>query len=105
MMRLAAIMASSISAGCESPGGPRNGFLGGSPAGAAIGGAVMTPIVNWAIAARGWKFGYLVVAAPMALITIPMLIALVRTRPPAEVGPERPASEPTPAPIELPGHQ
>jgi len=77
--------------------------MGISLAGASIGGAVMTPIVNWAISARGWKFGYLVVAAPMMLITIPMLIALVRTRPPAEVVPERPASEPAPTPVELPG--
>jgi MFS family permease len=77
--------------------------MGISLAGASIGGALMTLVVNWAIAARGWKFGYLVVAAPMVLITIPLLIAFVRTRPAAEAAPERAASEPAPAPVELPG--
>ncbi len=77
--------------------------MGIALAGASIGGAVMTPVTNWAISARGWKFGYLVVAAPMLLITIPLLIAFVRTRPAAQAEPERHPSEPPPAPIELPG--
>jgi MFS family permease len=93
--------------------------MGITLAGASIGGAVMTPIANYAIAARGWEFGYLVIAVPMAVITIPLLIAFVRTRPPAadpegserftahySPEPQRPASEPAPtptAPIELPG--
>jgi MFS family permease len=59
--------------------------------------------VNWAISMRGWKFGYLLVATPMLLITIPLLTAFVRTRPAALAEPERPAAEPAPAPIELPG--
>jgi OFA family oxalate/formate antiporter-like MFS transporter len=74
--------------------------MGIALSGASIGGAVMTPIANWAIFSHGWKFGYLLIAAPMLLVTIPLLIAFVRTRP-AEV--ERLASEPAPAPIELPG--
>ena len=77
--------------------------MGIALAGASIGGAVMTPITNWAISARGWKFGYLLVAAPMLLITIPLLIAFVRTRPAAQAEPERHVSEPAPPPIELPG--
>jgi MFS family permease len=77
--------------------------MGIALSGASIGGAVMTPIVNWAIAARGWKFGYVLVATPMILITIPMLIAFVRTRPKAQAEPERAASDPPPAPVELPG--
>ncbi len=77
--------------------------MGIALAGASIGGAVMTPVTNWAISAHGWKFGYLLVATPMLLITIPLLIAFVRTRPAAQPEPERPASEPAPAPIELPG--
>ncbi len=77
--------------------------MGIALAGASIGGAVMTPIVNYAIAARGWRFGYLLIAIPMAAITIPLLLAFVRTQPPAEAQPERPASEPPPAPVELPG--
>lgn len=76
--------------------------MGIALAGASIGGAAMTPIVNYAIAARGWRFGYLLIAVPMAVITIPLLIAVVRTRPP-DAQPERSASEPAPAPVELPG--
>ena len=77
--------------------------MGIALAGASIGGAVMTPIVNYAIAARGWRFGYLLIAIPMGAITIPLLLAFVRTHPPADAQPERPASEPAPAPVELPG--
>jgi MFS family permease len=80
--------------------------MGITLAGASIGGAVMTPIANYAIAARGWQFGYLVIAVPMAVITIPLLIAFVRTRPASEPEPERLASDAASAPstpIELPG--
>ncbi len=78
--------------------------MGIALAGASVGGAVMTPVVNWVISAHGWKVGYFVVAAPMILISIPLLIAFVRTRPAIEAAPEQlSASEPTPAPIELPG--
>ena len=77
--------------------------MGIALAGASIGGAVMTPVTNWAISAHGWKFGYLLVATPMLLITIPLLIAFVRTGPAAQAEPERPASDPPPTPIELPG--
>ncbi|HLI79901.1 MAG TPA: MFS transporter [Candidatus Binataceae bacterium] len=77
--------------------------MGIALAGASVGGAVMTPITNWAISAHGWKFGYFVVAAPMILIAIPLLIAFVRTRPPTEIASERPSAEPAPAPVELPG--
>jgi MFS family permease len=77
--------------------------MGIALAGASIGGAVMTPIVNYAIAARGWRFGYLLIAIPMAAITIPLLLVFIRTRPPADAEPERPPSEPAPAPVELPG--
>jgi MFS family permease len=77
--------------------------MGIALAGASIGGAVMTPLVNWTIFAHGWKVGYFLVAAPMLVITIPLLIGFVRTRPVAPAEPERSASEPAPAPIELPG--
>jgi MFS family permease len=83
--------------------------MGITLAGASIGGAAMTPIANYAIAARGWRFGYLVIAIPMALITIPLLLAFVRTRPPtaerADSDAEGHASETPPAPIELPGFE
>jgi MFS family permease len=77
--------------------------MGIALAGASIGGAVMTPLVNWTIFAHGWKVGYFLVAAPMLVITIPLLIGFVRTRPVAPAEPERSASEPARAPIELPG--
>jgi MFS transporter, OFA family, oxalate/formate antiporter len=78
--------------------------MGIALAGASVGGAVMTPITNWVISGHGWKIGYLVVAAPMILINIPLLIAFVRTRPATEVVAQQPSpSEPAPAPVELPG--
>ena len=77
--------------------------MGIALAGASIGGAVMTAVVNWAISVRGWKFGDLVVATPMLLIAIPLLIAFVRTRPAAQAEAETSASDPAATPIELPG--
>lgn len=77
--------------------------MGIALAGASIGGAVMTPIVNYAIAARGWRFAYVLIAVPMAVVTIPLLMAFVKTRPDAAPEPERAAAEPPPAPVELPG--
>jgi len=78
--------------------------MGISLAGASVGGAVMTPIANWVITAHGWKMGYLVVAAPMIVINIPLLIAFVRTRPPVEAAPQPSTTESAaPAPVELPG--
>src|SRR5262249_13787431 len=71
-------------------------------AGASIGGSVMTPVASWIISAFGWRPGYVAMAAPMILIAIPLLIAVVRTRPietrPVEL-------EPTVAttPVEIPG--
>ncbi|HVN28882.1 MAG TPA: MFS transporter [Candidatus Binataceae bacterium] len=77
--------------------------MGIALSGASIGGAVMTPVANWAIGAHGWKFGYLLVAGPMIAVTIPMLIAFVRTRPATPLEPERAATEAPAAPVELPG--
>jgi MFS family permease len=77
--------------------------MGIALAGASIGGAVMTVVVNWAISAHGWKFGYFIVAAPMLLVAIPLLVAFVRTRPAAQAEAKIAASDPAPLPIELPG--
>ncbi len=77
--------------------------MGIALAGASIGGAIMTPIVNYAIGARGWRFGYVLIAVPMAVVTIPLLMAFVKTRPDVAPEPERASSEPPPAPVELPG--
>jgi MFS family permease len=42
---------------------------------------VMTLVSDRAINYAGWRFGYLVLAAPALIIVIPMVLLLVRTRP------------------------
>jgi MFS family permease len=50
---------------------------------APFGGAAMTIIANFAIAHAGWRSAYLVLAAPIALLALPAVLIVVRTRPPA----------------------
>ncbi|HEY6420042.1 MAG TPA: MFS transporter [Candidatus Binataceae bacterium] len=71
--------------------------------GASLGGAVMTIVANYVISRWGWRVGYLVIAAPMLVIVIPLLLMYVRTRPTAETQPLPDASAPPLAPVELPG--
>jgi MFS family permease len=71
--------------------------------GASVGGAVMTVVANDVIFAWGWRVGYIVIAAPMLVIVIPLLLIYVRTRPPAETQPLYDPSAPPLVPIELPG--
>jgi MFS family permease len=67
--------------------GARRGIaMGVAMAGTSTGGAVMTLVANRAIAIDGWRLGYLALAVPMFLIAIPVVILLVRTRPPEAGG-------------------
>jgi MFS family permease len=50
-------------------------------AGISVGGMVMTLVADWATRAWSWRAGYVVLALPMFVIVIPMLLALVRSRP------------------------
>ena len=71
--------------------------------GASVGGAVMTVVANRVISAAGWRVGYLVIAAPLAVIVIPLLLVFVRSRPVVESQPQRDVSAAPVVPIDLPG--
>ena len=62
--------------------GERRGLaLGVTFAGTSLGGMGMTIASNYAIAAGGWRTGYVMLALPMILIVIPLVILTVRSRP------------------------
>jgi MFS family permease len=64
--------------------GARRGLaMGLAMSGTSAGGMVMTLVSDRAIRLAGWRFGYLLLAAPAFVIVIPMVLLLVRTRPPA----------------------
>ncbi len=82
--------------------GERRGIaLGIVMGGQSLGGMVMAPLVSYAIANAGWRVGELVLAAPMFVIVTPLVLALVRSRPPevlAEVLADAPAAAPATTP-------
>ncbi len=51
-------------------------------AGTSLGGAGMTMIGNYAIAWGSWRTGYIALALPMLAIVIPLVVIMIRTRPP-----------------------
>jgi MFS family permease len=63
--------------------------LGVAMAGASFGGTVMTLIAGFALAWGGWRVGYLAMAAPIFIVAAPLILFVVKGRPPRE---ERPAS-------------
>ncbi|HUA32115.1 MAG TPA: MFS transporter [Candidatus Binataceae bacterium] len=70
--------------------------LGLTISGTAVGGAGMTLVANAAIARHGWRGGYVALAIPMIVIAIPIVILMVKSRPPqlgrttqAEVDPSK----------------
>jgi MFS family permease len=77
--------------------------------GATLGGAAMTPVAQYAIAAGGWRIGYLTLGAPIVLLVVPLILFFVRARSdraPAASGDRAADSDhaaPAPAAIELPG--
>lgn len=62
-------------------GANRGIALGVTFAGTSTGGMLMTLVADRAIAAGGWRLGYLTLAAPMFVIAIPLVILAIRTRP------------------------
>src|SRR6202166_3888458 len=67
--------------------GARRGLaMGVTFAGTSLGGALMTMVGNVAIAHGGWRAGYVTPAIPMFVIVIPLIIIVVRTRPPQAEG-------------------
>ncbi|SRR5579875_2546694 len=64
--------------------GERRGLaMGITMMGTSFGGMMLVPAVDYAIRRGGWRFGYEVVAAPIFLILLPLLIFVVRGKPPA----------------------
>jgi MFS family permease len=62
--------------------GTRRGLaLGVTFAGTSIGGMGMTLVSNYAIAAGGWRTGYVTVAVPMIVVVVPLVLLTVRSRP------------------------
>jgi MFS family permease len=67
--------------------GARRGLVMGlAMAGTSAGGMVMTLISDRAIRMAGWRVGYLILAAPVFVVVMPMVLILVRTRPQRGVG-------------------
>src|SRR5271155_2531808 len=67
--------------------GARRGLaMGLAFAGTSLGGAAMTMVGNFAIARGGWRAGYIALAVPMFVVVIPLVIIVVRTRPPQAEG-------------------
>lgn len=67
--------------------GARRGLaMGLTFAGTSLGGAAMTMVGNFAIARGGWRAGYVALAIPMFIVVIPLIILVVRTRPPQAEG-------------------
>jgi MFS family permease len=58
--------------------------LGFVTSGTSIGGMVMTLVAAKAIAASGWRAGYIALALPAFVLAAPMVLLTVRTRPPDE---------------------
>jgi MFS family permease len=67
--------------------GARRGLaMGLAFAGTSLGGAAMTMVGSFAIAHGGWRAGYVALAVPMFVVVIPLIIIMVRTRPPQAAG-------------------
>ncbi len=62
--------------------GARRGVaMGLVMAGTSAGGMVMTLVSDRTIRLMGWRLGYLVLAAPVFVVVVPMVLVFVRTRP------------------------
>lgn len=56
--------------------------MGVAIAGTSLGGAALTMVANFAIGHSGWRAAYLVLGLPMIAIVIPLVLVVVKTRPP-----------------------
>lgn len=64
--------------------GARRGLaMGLTFAGTSLGGTVMTMVGNQAIGFGGWRAGYITLGLPMIVLVIPLVLLVIRTRPPA----------------------
>jgi MFS family permease len=65
-------------------GARRGTALGLTMAGTSLGGMIMTLVADRAIRSGSWRTGYLILAVPMFVVVVPMIILVVRTRPPGD---------------------
>ncbi|MFZ1122506.1 MAG: MFS transporter [Candidatus Binataceae bacterium] len=63
-------------------GANRGLALGLTSSSISLGGAGMTLVANAAIARHGWRGGYVALAIPMFVVAIPIIVLMVRSRPP-----------------------
>lgn len=77
--------------------------MGATIAGSSAGGMIMTMVASFAIAAWGWRGGYVTMAVPMFVIVLPMLLLFVRSRPPQPPRPDPACATHLSAPADLPG--
>ncbi|HYA34367.1 MAG TPA: MFS transporter, partial [Candidatus Binataceae bacterium] len=74
--------------------GARRGLaMGLTFAGTSLGGAAMTIVASRAISYGGWRTGYVTLAIPMLVVVIPIVMLVIRTRPPGEDGQKVSVSE------------
>jgi MFS family permease len=66
--------------------------LGIAFAGIPLGGSGITILANYVVLHYGFRAGYVAMAVPIVLIVLPLLAALVRTRPDAQAGDPVPAA-------------
>jgi OFA family oxalate/formate antiporter-like MFS transporter len=59
----------------------RGSALGVAMSGSGAGGFFMIPVASFAVAWLGWRAGYLVLAAPMILVSIPLILLFVHSGP------------------------
>jgi sugar phosphate permease len=59
--------------------------MGITNSGSTAGGMVMTLVAGFAIVHWGWRAAYIALGAPMVLIAIPLVLLVVRSRPPGAV--------------------
>lgn len=78
--------------------------------GMTLGGATMTMVANYAIAAAGWRVGYAILGAPIVFMVVPLILLLVRTRDSFETiasveerGESRTVAQASAPPVELSG--
>jgi hypothetical protein len=63
----------------------------------------MTLVANAAIARHGWRGGYVALAIPMIVVAIPIIVLMVRSRPP-QVGARTTMPGAAPA-LDVPGFE
>ena len=49
--------------------------------GTSVGGMIMNPINTWLVQTYGWRKSYVILGVVMMLITIPLVLFIVKTRP------------------------